>query len=67
MFGGVSGSAIADTAAIGSLVAPTMKEKGYHPDFTARITSYNVCYTKLLRLAGADLSRHDHLTTRTLS
>lgn len=39
MFGGVSGSAIADTAAIGSLVAPTMKEKGYHPDFTAALLS----------------------------
>ncbi|MDR1935222.1 MAG: TRAP transporter large permease [Candidatus Accumulibacter sp.] len=39
MFGGVSGSAIADTAAIGSLVAPTMKERGYHPDFTAALLS----------------------------
>ena len=39
MFGGVSGSAIADTAAIGSLVAPTMKEKGYHPNFTAALLS----------------------------
>ncbi len=39
MFGGVSGSAIADTAAIGSLVAPTMKQKGYHPDFTAALLS----------------------------
>ena len=39
MFGGVSGSAIADTPAIGSLVAPTMKEKGYHPDFTAALLS----------------------------
>lgn len=39
MFGGVSGSAIADTAAIGSLVAPTMKAKGYHPDFTAALLS----------------------------
>ena len=29
LFGGVSGSAIADTAAIGSLVVPMMKEKGY--------------------------------------
>ena len=37
MFGGVSGSAIADTAAIGSLVAPTMRAKGYHPDFTAAL------------------------------
>lgn len=39
LFGGVSGSAIADTAAIGSLVAPTMKQKGYHPDFTAALLS----------------------------
>ena len=39
MFGGVSGSAIADTAAIGSLVAPTMKQRGYHPDFTAALLS----------------------------
>jgi C4-dicarboxylate transporter DctM subunit len=39
LFGGVSGSAIADTAAIGSLVAPTMREKGYHPDFTAALLS----------------------------
>jgi C4-dicarboxylate transporter, DctM subunit len=39
MFGGVSGSAIADTAAIGSLVAPTMRQKGYDPDFTAALLS----------------------------
>ncbi|MEO8409515.1 MAG: TRAP transporter large permease [Propionivibrio sp.] len=37
MFGGVSGSAIADTAAIGSLVAPTMKKKGYPAEFTAAL------------------------------
>jgi C4-dicarboxylate transporter DctM subunit len=37
MFGGVSGSAIADTAAIGSLVCPTMKQRGYSADFTAAL------------------------------
>ena len=37
MFGGVSGSAIADTAAIGSLVTPTMKQRGYSADFTAAL------------------------------
>ncbi|MFH7234329.1 TRAP transporter large permease subunit, partial [Klebsiella pneumoniae] len=29
MFGGISGSAIADTAAIGSLIIPTMIARGY--------------------------------------
>ena len=39
LFGGVSGSAIADTAAIGSLVVPMMKEKGYHGAFAAALLS----------------------------
>ncbi len=37
LFGGVSGSAIADTAAIGSLVTPLMLEKGYSKGFTAAL------------------------------
>lgn len=37
MFGGVSGSAIADTAAIGSLVVPMMKEKKYEAAFAAAL------------------------------
>ena len=39
MFGGVSGSAIADTAAIGSLVVPMMKERGYSAAFAAALLS----------------------------
>ena len=39
MFGGVSGSAIADTAAIGSLVIPSMKERGYARGFAAALLS----------------------------
>jgi len=39
LFGGVSGSAIADTAAIGSLVVPMMKEKGYEGAFAAALLS----------------------------
>jgi C4-dicarboxylate transporter DctM subunit len=35
MFGGVSGSAIADTAAIGSLVIPSMVARGYSRGFAA--------------------------------
>jgi len=39
LFGGVSGSAIADTAAIGSLVIPMMKRKGYEAAFAAALLS----------------------------
>src|SRR5690606_11430977 len=37
MFGGVSGSAIADTAAIGSLVIPSMAQRGYSRGFAAAL------------------------------
>lgn len=37
MFGGVSGSAIADTAAIGSLVIPAMVKRGYPRGFAAAL------------------------------
>ena len=37
MFGGVSGSAIADTAAIGSLVIPAMVQRGYPRGFAAAL------------------------------
>ena len=37
MFGGVSGSAIADTAAIGSLVIPSMLKRGYSRGFAAAL------------------------------
>jgi len=37
LFGGISGSAIADTAAIGSLVIPLMLERGYSKGFTASL------------------------------
>ncbi len=39
MFGGVSGSAIADTAAIGSLVIPAMVQRGYSRGFAAALLS----------------------------
>jgi len=37
IFGNVCGSAVASTSAIGSVVAPAMKEKGYKPGFTASL------------------------------
>jgi len=38
-FGGISGSSVADTAAIGGLLIPAMKEDGYDADFTAAVTA----------------------------
>ncbi|MEO5881220.1 MAG: TRAP transporter large permease subunit, partial [Caldimonas sp.] len=39
VFGGVSGSAIADTAAIGSVMTPAMIRKGYSPAFAGALMS----------------------------
>ena len=38
-FGGISGSAVADTAAIGSIMVPGMVKNGYHPGFSAAVTA----------------------------
>jgi C4-dicarboxylate transporter DctM subunit len=38
IFAGISGSATADTAAIGSILIPAMKKEGYDADFSAAIT-----------------------------
>ena len=38
-FAEISGSAVADVAAIGTVLIPEMKRKGYHPTFAAAVTS----------------------------
>jgi tripartite ATP-independent transporter DctM subunit len=38
IFAGMSGSATADTAALGSVMIPAMKKEGYHADFSAAVT-----------------------------
>lgn len=38
-FSGISGSASADAAAIGSMLIPTMKREGYDPGFAAGVTA----------------------------
>ncbi len=38
-FAEISGSAVADVAAIGSVLIPSMKKKGYRPTFAAAVTS----------------------------
>lgn len=38
-FSGISGTALADTASIGSVLIPAMKREGYGPGFSAAVTS----------------------------
>jgi tripartite ATP-independent transporter DctM subunit len=38
LFGGISGSAVADTSALGSILMPVMKEKGYDTDYAVNVT-----------------------------
>lgn len=39
LFAGLSGSAVSDTAAIGSILIPSMEKNGYDTDFSVAITS----------------------------
>ena len=39
LFGGISGSATADTAALGTVIIPAMVKEGYHRPFVAALTS----------------------------
>ena len=38
LFGGISGSAVADTSALGSILIPVMREKGYDADYAVNVT-----------------------------
>ena len=37
-FGGISGSSVADTSSIGSIMIPMMEEKGYDTDYSVNVT-----------------------------
>ncbi len=39
LFAGLSGSAVADTSALGSILIPSMEEDGYPKDFSAAVTA----------------------------
>ena len=39
LFGGISGSAVADTAALGTIIIPAMRKEGYPDNFSAALTS----------------------------
>jgi tripartite ATP-independent transporter DctM subunit len=38
LFGGISGSALADTSSVGSIMIPMMKKKGYDTDYSVAVT-----------------------------
>jgi tripartite ATP-independent transporter DctM subunit len=40
LFGGVSGSPVADVSAMGSVMIPMMKRQGYHADYAVNVTTH---------------------------
>src|SRR4249920_995269 len=40
LFGGVSGSPVADVSAMGSVMIPLMKKEGYHADYAVNVTTH---------------------------
>ncbi len=57
MFGGVSGSAVADASAVGGLMIPQMKKRGYDVDYAVNITSVGA----IIALLIPAVAQHDHL------
>ena len=43
LFGGITGAAVADASALGSVEIPMMKESGYDASFSAAITAASAC------------------------
>ena len=43
LFGGITGSAIADSSALGSVEIPMMVENGYDPEYSAAVTGASAC------------------------
>ena len=43
LFGGITGSAIADSSALGSVEIPMMIENGYDPEYSAAVTGASAC------------------------
>lgn len=48
LFGGVSGSAVADASAVGGLMVPQMKKRGYDVDYAVNITSVGAIIALLI-------------------
>jgi tripartite ATP-independent transporter DctM subunit len=48
LFGGISGSAVAEAAAVGGLMIPQMKQRGYGADYAVNVTSMAALIALLL-------------------
>ncbi len=48
LFGGISGSAVAEAAAVGGLMIPQMKQRGYGVDYAVNVTSMSALIALLL-------------------
>jgi tripartite ATP-independent transporter DctM subunit len=47
-FGGISGSAVADTSSLGAIVIPMMKKQGYDADYSVAVTIASACQGVLI-------------------
>ena len=48
LFGGISGSAVADVSSLGTMLIPMMKDQGYDDDFAVGITVTSACQGVLI-------------------
>ena len=60
LFGGVSGSPVADVSAMGAVMIPMMKKEGFDTDYAVNVTTH----ASLVGSADADQPQHDHLCAR---
>lgn len=47
-FSGITGAAVADTAALGALLIPSMVDEGYTPEYSAAITAISSCIDPII-------------------
>ena len=48
IFGGISGSAVGDTASIGGILIPAMKKDGYSADYSVGVTAASSCLAPII-------------------
>lgn len=48
IFGGISGSAVGDTASIGAILIPAMKKEGYPADYSVGVTAASSCLAPII-------------------
>ena len=48
IFGGISGSAVGDTAAIGGILMPAMKKEGYTAEYSVGVTAASSCLAPII-------------------